>query len=230
MKKLSYSLFIMAFFASTNASAGEGDWYIQGSAGYNWHNDLDATRTLSLGAVSTDVPVAYDFSTGHTGSLGFGYEYTDSIRFDLEYAHRSNDVSAYKNRNTSVTLGRDGHIKSNSVLVNGTYEFQTDWVVNPFIGAGVGVSHVESEVVETTGTMKEDDAWAFSGQLKAGLGWDVSENVELFTQYQYFHIFNPDLNPTAPDSLLTGITYLDSTHEGNRLSSSALSIGVRYSF
>lgn len=227
--KINLAFLSLVMFSPLAAQADAGDWYVQASGGLNRTSDLKNSRIISTGATSTSINTKMKFDHQYAGGVAFGYKYNDNVRFDIEYTHRSNNTERYYNAATGTVLSTDGFIKSNSFMVNGTYAFDAGIPsVRPYIGAGVGMSHVEVEIIDSFG-QSDDSDWAPAGQLTAGIGWNVAENIELFTQYQYFHVFNPNLNPSA--SISSGsFTFREHTHEDSNVSSSSLLVGVRYSF
>ncbi len=95
-----------------------------------------------------------DLGTGIAFGFSAGRYITDNLRLELEVIKRTSyelDTSLESNRTTTLK----GDIDSNSVFINGFYDFQpfsiSNTAITPYLGGGLGISRNEmGTVTETT--------------------------------------------------------------------------------
>jgi opacity protein-like surface antigen len=150
-----------AALASTPALAQ--DWYVRGDVSANFNTRLDSSPPLR----------------GHDGwglDVGVGRDLGSGFRADGEVVYLKSE-------------GRDGlsdHQKAVGGFLNGYYDFNKDGALQPFVGAGVGVAHVNID----GGPYRGHDT-GFAYQAKAGLGYRFSDRLTGEVAYRYLGA--PDL-------------------------------------
>jgi len=160
------------------ATAQEGTTYISGSVGIT----SAADSPDSLNGNTT-------FERGYDLSLGLGYALSNNIRGETELARAKVgiDTIALPGLNGGDPQAATGSISATSLMLNGYYDFDAEFAVTPYIGAGAGLSNVavhNSFVPGTTGTNDSDRVMAW--QLKVGVKRALSDNLDLTVGYQYF--------------------------------------------
>ncbi|MEM8988698.1 MAG: OmpA family protein [Pseudomonadota bacterium] len=179
MKKTLFATAAVVALSSGAALAGEGP-YASFGAGYNQPEDESIPVTGAT--LSPEREVHYDSGFGVMGALG--YDFGNSLRSEIELAHRDNDVSAIQ-----TTANGAGDIAVTSLLANLIWEVDVESPVTPFLGVGVGGAHVDANYLATGATRAinvGDEDWALAYQGIVGLAWKVAENLAVDLSYRYF--------------------------------------------
>lgn len=121
-----------------------------------------------------------DSKLGWAGNAFVGYNF-GGPRLELEVAYRNNKVK--KNE----LPGGGERVQSGAVMANFIYEFFSDSVVSPYIGAGAGAAYVWGK-----GLVDDGDV-AFAYQGIAGVNLKVTPNVVLSADYRYFRTADPQI-------------------------------------
>jgi opacity protein-like surface antigen len=198
------------FTFATGAQAQGQDpklWYVAVGAGAAWSSGLSVTGTTT-GTINTD--------PGFNVSGAFGRYIGDIkvIRLEGEVLYFQGNVS-----NISGT-GAGGDLSSASLMFNAFYDFNTDSNWTPFIGGGIGYSHVSFNDLSVGGvTLIDDSSDAFSWQFKAGVSYQFTPSVSINGSYRLYATDNLSFKDSAGASV---------NSEG-MLTQSA-EIGVRFHF
>ena len=135
-----------------------------------------ATSILEIGPLASGAYFA-NFDNQWMGAAAVGME-MGNFRTDLEFAYRSGDFhfegTPYGDR-----------LKTASLMLNGYYGFKTDFILTPFVGAGVGYA-----MHDLDDTDEDDSVFAYQGTV--GVTWAVSETTNLDLAYQYFATMDPE--------------------------------------
>lgn len=127
--------------------------------------------------------------TSYGGGLALGYRFNE-MRAELQASYQTADNDDIKMNGASVAAANfDGHLNSWNFMLNGYYDFSTDWVVEPFVGLGLGMSSVDTKLKMTTGNrLVEKTKTSLSYQGILGARYPVSDNVDLSLEYRYFTV------------------------------------------
>ena len=195
---------VLALPAQTRA-AEEGP-YIEGRLGISLpqNSDLDsATASQELG-----------LDNGFVGNVAVGHGYGNGFRTEFELGFRRNDVDSISGGGSGT-----GDLTGWSAMANALYDFKVNGPLQPYVGIGAGVAHLDlSGATPSVGTSINDTDTAFAWQGMAGVSYAVSERVKLTLGYRYFAV------PDADFSGSTGTSF-DSDY-----ASHDVLFGVRYSF
>ncbi len=112
-----------------------------------------------------------------------------------------------------------GDISPLGVFLNLYYDFNKNGVVEPYIGAGVGVMFVDVEYNPSNVGIIDDDDTVFAYQLKAGATYNVNANVDIYGEYAYRGSEDIEVS----NDLFPGSLDIENTQH-------VFSIGVRYAF
>ena len=211
-KRLFTAVAVGAFLAAGPAFADEG-WYVRGAVGYGGPGDTDVSGSLN-GEISGE--------SNWREAVALGYSWADGFRLEGELAHRYNDTGA---------IGAFEHSLSDfqiwSVMANAIFDFNPDGAYHPYIGAGLGLGDVSGTLTGfSAGTtpinptpadyvIAQDSDNPLVWQILAGIGWDLTEQLTLDTEYRYFSAASTDYAPNVSVDNLSG-------HEAW--------IGLRYAF
>lgn len=209
------------------AQADDSGWYVRGNMGYGTHADVDITGDV-LGDVESE--------GNATGSLGFGYDFGESWRLELDGAKLKTDMGAVSQQDFTSSK-----LETTSLMLNAIYDFSDFGNWEPYVGAGVGLVQGKGSMVGSfaPGTsignnpacvqercsFKDGDT-GLGWQLLAGLGYAVSDNLTWDTHYRYLN---------APSFSFDGIQLTGSSSSGasatfNDTGAHSLMTGFRYKF
>jgi len=178
-----------AVAALTSAPALAQDWYVRGDVSAAFDSRLDSTPKLKG-------------DDGWGLGLALGREYPSGFRTEAEVVHLKTDAT---------NALADDH-KTLGGFVNAYYDFNKEGALQPFVGAGLGVARVKVNGGPYHG--RDTD---FAYQLKAGLGYRLSDKATGEVAYRY--VGAPDLK------LGSGVSQAKGDFRAQ-----AVSVGLRYRF
>jgi opacity protein-like surface antigen len=146
----------------------ESRWYIEGYGGVTFVDELNWT---GFGSPPTD----YSMDTGYNfgGAIGAHLSPWWDLEVDVFYA-----TMGYECCDTDVS--------GLSVMLDLIYNFNTGWAVDPYLGAGMGVTRVHYDGIGWNGV--EGSEWRFGFQFMGGLMFEISESIGLFAEYRYHDV------------------------------------------
>ena len=172
MKKIVFGLIGCFFLALPAVSLGATGWYGGVKAGVAMATDSDITIT---GLPTVEI----EYDTGFTVGGAIGY-IMENFRLEGEISYQASDVDSIAGVSLDL-LGVSAEVSALTFLANGYWDFVTESGFTPYLTAGIGATKVE---LEMTGEPSEDDT-VFAYQLGAGVGFALSETVELDFGYRY---------------------------------------------
>ena len=160
-----------------------------------------------------------EFDSGFMAGGAVGYAFTDNWSAELDYAYRSNDVSSVSANGSTVANG--GDYASTALMLNGFYRFDTDWVIRPYVGAGLGYATEIDIDLEGGGSSGSWSGTAPAAQLMIGGEASLTDSLRAFAEFRYFRAFSPEMD--AEEGGAVGSIEADYDHFG-------LLFGVNYAF
>lgn len=197
--------FILSIIAT--AEAAESGWYIGGAGAFTGaETDFDY-------ATGNDT-AEYDLGWGISGYTG--YKFANGLRAEAELGVRQNDIS---NIDITIATNDSGKTRADTALLNVIYDFHNSSRFTPYVGAGVGGSHISHDLVQlVAGDTVHDDDYVLAGQGIAGVSYKISEKWDTFIDYR--HLVTADQSTRN-----SGGVAIDSNY-----TSQAINIGARYNF
>ncbi len=184
------------------------------------NSDLDDT---SLNSTGRNVNITFDEDVGFSSAIG--YEFAGGLRLEGEYISTENDTEVVNfNGNTFEGSNARGGIETESLFLNLIKAFNADGVYSPYIGAGIGITDVESDVNYGAVANISDSDEAFSYQFLAGLDISFSESFTGFVEYRFLATDDVTLNRFGGPAPAT-----NTSQEGD-IEYDAFAIGLRYTF
>ncbi|MCD2180104.1 outer membrane protein [Rhizobium sp. C1] len=219
MKKLMWSAFA-AVMMGANAQAADliqpevvqapppevqiasvSGWYLRGDAAYSIVNirgagyDITNSATGYVGG-NTFARTKVD-NTGTIG-VGAGYQFNNYLRSDvtLDYSFRTTfngSTDGFCGTGNPCSSRDISHMTLFSLLANAYLDLGTYGSVTPYVGAGIGASHVDWDVLSNS----DDDgtfihggtsSWRFTYALMAGASVDLTCNLKADVGYRYRHV------------------------------------------
>ncbi len=121
-----------------------------------------------------------DGKIGWTGEVGAGYK-MENIRVEGTIGYARNNIDR-KGTQKANSFDASGRISKLDVLISAYYDFATDSVITPYVGAGIGAARITSKLQRTAGlpaggTRLNDSAWGFAYHGSAGVAFTISDTV-----------------------------------------------------
>jgi OmpA-OmpF porin, OOP family len=210
-KNLMYAVGAAALLVAAPAMAQEYQatgLYVGAGAGVN------IRQNDSWNVKGSNIDGKSEYDIGPAGNIYLGYDW-GSFRADAEVSLRTNDVKEAKFG--GQTFAENGHLRTIGIMANGYYDFDFGSPFVPYIGAGVGVAMLNSEL-KNNGNTFNDFNTQFAYQGIAGVSYNFAPNIAANLEYRYFG----NTEPTFSDQGLK-LKY-DSSNNHTIL------LGVRYTF
>jgi opacity protein-like surface antigen len=166
---------------------GEQPFYLGLGLGWSYANPLK----LEPG----DGVIDFDFSQW-SGALSAGTRLGGHWRGELGLSYMRNAPEVLYVHGSDVELDTRGDdlLQQTILTVSLFRDFEFGAAFRPYVGAGVGVDHLDlrfiefDPVTEEQNPLIDDKAWAFAYHLTAGLSVPVSRRLQLGLEYRYWRV------------------------------------------
>jgi len=219
--------------------AEDNPWYVGVSINQSDIGDIDSISTSPVAGVNRTIDIQSDDDTGFgikVGKVIYTSGGGDELSVELSYSDVDNDLEdlQFNGVDFSADAGTAvGEVQAETILVRATYAFETG-LIDPYIGIGLGSSDLEVEaayggsVNAAIGTQPpfavgSDNAFAF--QFRAGLEWDITEQLGAFIEYTYTDVDDVEFSRTGggPGGLAT-------TTQETDFDIDSINIGLNFQF
>lgn len=174
-------LSIFLILSTITCSAYAGGFYIGVHGGHSYVDDEMAEATVNGTTVAGTPDTRTDLSFG--ASMGYVLP-NDWIRLEAEVNYRSNDI-VDKFYDTETLGFENGNIDVYSTMANAYIDIPTTTPVRPYIGAGIGMSHIDL-------LGYKDSVISFQGL--AGASYTMKNGHELYAGYRYLQTGEANFN------------------------------------
>ena len=178
-----------------------------------------------------------DLGTGSAFGFSAGKYITDNLRLELEVIKRASYElnTSLEANNTKVMKG---DIDSNSIFINGFYDFQpffmSNTAITPYLGGGLGISRnkmgalTETNARGNIATIDGNTINQFAYKVSAGTLVSLTDNLSLDINYQYVNLgsIKSGVNGNAGG---TPETLIKPLNEGD-IKTQELMVGLQYTF
>lgn len=195
------------------AIAETSGWYLRGDVGYAF-NDMRGAHFFQGSNGDVGYFDSTDLDDSWTLGGGVGYQINSYLRTDLTFDYLFDSDFRGSTSGGGAAFGacvgpctsRDiSSLTAYSLLANAYVDLGTYGYVTPYVGAGIGGTHVKWNDLNNTscaddGSSCDDtvshggrDSWRFTYALMAGASIDVSCNVKADIGYRYRHVDGGDM-------------------------------------
>ncbi|MEN3791144.1 outer membrane protein [Fulvimarina sp. MAC3] len=219
-------------------------WYLRGDVGYAFESTTDADWTVDRYYNGTQTRFGQgsyrelDIEGGAEFTLGAGYRFTDYLRTDVTATRFETDVNIADGTFDNL---RSGDLTAWQLMANGYFDLGTYVGLTPYVGAGVGATHVNIDQTTcsylggdcTFGNTfvyepQETDDWRFTYSLMAGVSYDINKSLKLDVGYRYSNIDGADMPGMSVTHIADGDVFR-LEQKDNGFDRHAISVGLRYS-
>nr|WP_307233541.1 outer membrane protein [Pararhizobium capsulatum] len=206
--------------SAENATSGI---YLRGDIGYApWSSEGDPSLRFDAPAPAGLAGVTFDdarFGKPLSGSVGIGYQFNDMVRADFttdyfkdrfEGRGESAAPCAGEGAGTSCGLNANADYRAIGLMANGYVDLGTLAGFTPYIGGGIGSTHLSWDSVSVSGVCIDgagacaggpataddfngENSWRFTYALMAGFSYDLSDRLKLDFGYRYSDITGGDI-------------------------------------
>ncbi|CAA7626793.1 Outer membrane protein and related peptidoglycan-associated protein [Candidatus Terasakiella magnetica] len=168
----SFKTLIAAAIVASVPTLAQAQWYVGADVGAGFLQDSKNSGN------GFNYKSSSDAGWLAIGEVGYAF---GPMKLEAEISYRANGIDKVAGQNGK------GDTSAIAPMVNGVYEFLPQSAIHPFVGAGIGAAYVNAGTVSQNGTnVYKGGDWQFAYQGFAGVGYDISQNVELKAQYRYF--------------------------------------------
>jgi outer membrane protein OmpA-like peptidoglycan-associated protein len=177
----------LAVSMAGSAQAGTG-WYVGLSGGANWVEDT-APFGVNPGPDAIVANTEYEFDTGWIVTGAIGYKWASNWRAEFELGYRSNDGEVVIGGVTVPNL--DLEMNQFTQFLNVLYDYPVSDKWNLSVGVGIGGALVEYDESPAFGFTWDED-YVLAGQMIAQLGYEVHDRLDLYVDYRYTLLDEPE--------------------------------------
>ncbi len=179
-------------------------WYLSLGAGANWLQDGQIDEFSSGGSPSTTNE--FEWENGFIAVGAVGYDFANNWRVEFEVAYRNNDVDSFLPSGGSPTTAAGADIWELSQMVNVLYDFDLGGNWSASAGAGIGGNLVVfnpgcSFNFESSNCNVDTDDYVVAGQLIAQAAYRFSERWQLYLDYRFMLMDDPEVTNPADREL-----------------------------
>ena len=193
MRNLVFGLAMASTALTSPALARDGQWYVELDGGVVLVEDMD----FDVGAIDNGVRLDSDYGYDFGGIVGYDF---GAFRVEAEASFREadpDDLNVRRNASVPTTVGGlagsgrydvAGDTSALSFMVNALADFGPDDGLQGFVGGGVGIARVETDLsINGAGNGFIDDSdTGFAWQAIAGVRAPLNDHVDVGVKYRFF--------------------------------------------
>lgn len=179
MNKLLIATGLVAGLLAGQALAADVKPYVSLKGTYSHMKTNIFATTGSMGYKDTKSDNVWGLTAAAGVSVPVAGNY---VRAELEYGQNR---TANKGMVDVSFIDVAYRLKTQSILFNGYYDFETCTRLVPYVGAGFGWANTKGRVIEDNSDNVKFDNWAFAWQVGAGTTYELTENLALDFGYRF---------------------------------------------
>lgn len=181
-----------------------------GALTQSFNAGTDGTNPPSVIASGTSLGWDTEFDDGYAINGEIGKRFSHGLRGALEVSWAESDLKRHSGLEIGganvdaadvalltgaatpigTTVGTalnngQGQLQTLGAYANAYYDFNRGGVIEPYIGAGIGVNRVEAEYRPSGIAVGKDHDTAFAYQAKAGVTYALNDNWDVFGEYAW---------------------------------------------
>lgn len=179
-KLLLLSILLLSLMGGAAFAQTQGRFYFAGFMGLNVMGKQDFTES------STGANGEISLSSGYNFAGALGFQLTPQLRLEGEFSYLNNDLEHIAVSGIgSATLG--GDLKTKLAMINLYYDFDVNWPVKPFVGAGIGYAWHDGSINDVSGlaTSISESTSGYAWQVGGGLQYPVNDDFSVIGSYRY---------------------------------------------
>lgn len=197
MKRMTTGAAAVAILVGLAAPASANGWYASGSFGLSLTEDHEFDT--GAGTVETEL----DSGLVLSGAAGYDYGLISNnvgVRAEIELSYRDASVDSHSVGGTALPQP-GGDLSSTALMVNALADFNPEGRITPYVGVGLGFAQVQYEGYSIQGVPEvlDDEDTVFAYQLIAGVGYALTQGIDLTAEYRFFATEDPEINATLGD-------------------------------
>jgi len=229
LKNVAIASLCLAALGATASAAAEPGTYLSGRLGVAYESFGDAEMWGSTSGPATHQYDRRDSGATFAAGAAVGYAFEMPLRAELEYTYRT---QFHHEKNPTNNGSHDVNVdtQTQTLMVNGYYDFHNGTGCTPFLSAGIGWARhtTDAPAYPATGGMPlyrsvEQTVDRFAWSLGAGLAFDLTEAMTLDVQYRHLDLGRGEWQNHAASTGDTGYFRAD-------LTSNEVLFGLRYAF
>ncbi|MFJ5487325.1 outer membrane protein [Hansschlegelia beijingensis] len=183
------------------------NWYLRGDIGYKVYRDPKARYDTNAPAFAGN----RSFSGEKMGDAvvfggGVGYRFNEWFRTDVTADYETR--SRFRGRlfcpgpcGGSGTSRETMKIDAFTIFANAYFDAGTYYGFTPYVGGGIGAAYLDVHNYRSNSagnpSYSGDGKWNFAWNLTAGVGYEVSENLIIDTNYRFVDLGEARSKPIA---------------------------------
>ncbi|MGB4100510.1 MAG: OmpA family protein [Alphaproteobacteria bacterium] len=167
------------------ASGNHQGFYVGGGAGVTIPQDNEITSKTGVATHKLS------FDPGWLVDGQVGYAFGNGLRTEVEVGYRRAKADSITNPNSNAALAAGGHYGVLNTMVNVIYDMPINWVLTPYIGAGVGYAHVWAKDLRTASSTttlvnaSDSTSGNFAYQAIGGFSYEIARHWQASLDYRY---------------------------------------------
>lgn len=168
--------------------------YFSGYLGLSLFPDTNYTESV------TPVTGVVELKNANLMAGALGLRLSPEIDVEVELSYRKPDlVSITPDGGPVSDMG--GEIRTTAAMINGYYNFDPLWNVQPFLTGGAGIAFQSGEFDDTAGVTVDssDSDMGFAYQIGGGVKYKIRKELKFTTSYRYFGTTEMDFGTSRID-------------------------------
>ena len=220
MKKLTFiALATTSALAFSQAHAEDFYGHVFGGV----TNNPSTTFSGNIGGAPQTVDTS--FRQGTNFGLAIGRSFGEGLRGEIELSRSNNgaDTVDFSGNGVGNEANVSGGVNTTSLFANAFFDFDTGSGFKPYVGAGLGISAVDQNVVYGPNVRIVDTDNTFAAQIIIGSAYKLGNGVDLTLDGRYSRAFNVEGRRLNGAGALTG-------NVESEIDNFSINAGIRFGF
>ena len=182
----------------------ENNWYLSLQGGWKFSEDLDDDLDATHGGTEPGNSAELSIETDDGWRIGgaLGYRLNDWLAVEAEVGYMEQDFNSADFEEgegefdglAGEEFDLGGDISILTGMINGLVGVPVGGLIRPYVGAGLGVAHINADAsISELGFSLDDSDTVFAAQAFAGVDVPITESVAIGGRVRYLHVDDFDL-------------------------------------